>query len=80
MENCRWLFETENMDRFLSNGIVIITKVGNFNQMIFFYGKGGKFYTIQKNISPDTQNICQCLNVQFIKLKENSNFKSGQRF
>ena len=30
---------------------------------------------IQKKILPCTQNLCQIHNIQYIKLKENSNFK-----
>ena len=32
---------------------------------------------IQKKILPCTQNLCQIHNIQYIKLKENSNFKTG---
>ena len=30
-----------------------------------------------KKILPGTQNLCQIHNIQYIKLKENSNFKMG---
>ena len=32
---------------------------------------------IQKKILPGTQNLCQSYNIQYIKLKENGNFKMG---
>ena len=32
---------------------------------------------IQKKILPGTQNFCQSHNIQYIKLKENGNFKMG---
>ena len=32
---------------------------------------------IQKKISPGAQNLCQNHNIQYIKLKENGNFKMG---
>ena len=31
----------------------------------------------EKKISPGTQNLCQSHNIQYIKLKENGNFKMG---
>ena len=68
LENCRWFFETENMDRFLI-------------KRYFYYCKGGKFYMgpqkFRKKIPPGTQNLCQSHNIQYIKLKENGNFKMG---
>ena len=67
LENCRWLFETENMDRFLI-------------KRYFYYRKGGKFYMgpqKSEKIPPGTQNLCQSHNIQYIKLKENGNFKMG---
>ena len=36
LENCRWLFETENIDSFLI-------------KWYFYYCKGGKFYTVPQN-------------------------------
>ena len=33
LENCKWLFQTENMDRFLI-------------EWYFYYRKGGKFYMV----------------------------------
>ena len=63
LANCKWLFETENLDRFLiKSGIFMITKLGNF----IWYHKNS-----EKKISPGTQNI------QYIKLNENGNFKMG---
>ena len=36
LENCKWLFQTENMDRFLI-------------KWYFYYHKGGEFYMVLKN-------------------------------
>ena len=52
-----------------------------FNQMVFLLlQRWGILYgtiKIQKKIPPGTQNFCQSHNIQYMKLKGNSNYKMG---
>ena len=72
LENCKLLFQTENMDRFLI-------------KWCFYDRKGGEFYMVPQKFR---KKYLQALKIfvksktyisthQYIKLKENSNFNMG---